>query len=393
MRSNQTIEWQHAGKLHQLPPLNLYVHIPWCVEKCPYCDFNSHRIRQGLPEEDYINALLRDLENELPRFWGRKIHTIFIGGGTPGLFQAASIEQLLQGIRARISLIPDAEITLETNPGVFEEQRYRDFFNCGINRLSIGIQSFQDDKLRYLGRIHNSADAHRALESACQIFQQVNADIIYALPTQSISDAVEDIQAALAHGISHLSAYQLTIEPNTAFARHPPQNLPDEDTLADIEDAVHHTLQNASFQRYEISAFCREKSHCKHNINYWRFGDYIGIGAGAHGKISSAQGIERNQKIRHPQHYLRAIGEGKSAEANRLPLSAEDLPFEFMMNALRLIEGVPRADFVERTGVPLHAIHTALESATQRKLMSNDISRLQATPLGIRFLNQLLALF
>lgn len=393
MPYKQTIDWQHAGKLTQLPPLGLYVHIPWCVEKCPYCDFNSHRIRQGLPEEDYINALLRDLETELPYFWGRKIHTIFIGGGTPGLFQAASIDRLLQGIRARVNLIPDAEITLETNPGVFEENRYRDFAQCGINRLSIGIQSFQDSKLHILGRIHNGADAHRALEQAQQIFARVNADIIYALPQQNVAEAVADIQAAIEHGISHISAYQLTIEPNTAFAQNPPQHLPDEDVLVDIEDAVHHTLQAAHFQRYEISAFCQENQRCRHNVNYWQFGDYIGIGAGAHGKISSAQGIVRNCKIRHPQQYLRAIGEGKSAETNRQSLNAKDLPFEFMMNALRLIDGVPRTYFGERTGMALHQIHKAIETAVQQNLLDSNIQYLRPTPLGTRFLNTLLALF
>lgn len=382
-----------GGHLTALPPLSLYIHIPYCVQKCPYCDFNSHAVQGSLPEQNYIDALLADLEYELPHIWGRPIHSIFIGGGTPALFAPASINTLLNGIRALLPLAPDLEITLEANPGVFEQNRFQGFREAGITRLSLGVQSFSDPHLQILGRIHNGDDAHRALAAAQEIFPQVNADLIYALPAQSPAAAQADIQTAIATGITHLSAYQLTIEANTAFAHTPPADLPDEDLLYEIESAVHETLLDNGFERYEISAFARDQAYCRHNLNYWQFGDYLGIGAGAHGKISFLDRIERSSKLRQPSAYLAAITRDGHADSTRRTITANDLPFEFMLNALRLKKGIPATFFQERTGIALHQIAATLQSARDQGLLTKHPQQLCATDQGFRFLNELLAMF
>ncbi|MDO5686245.1 MAG: radical SAM family heme chaperone HemW [Neisseria sp.] len=388
------LDFTQGVQLTALPPLSLYVHIPYCVKKCPYCDFNSHAIRgDTLPENAYITALLQDLQNELPRIWGRRIHSIFIGGGTPALFQAASIDQLLTGIRALLPLEPDLEITLEANPGVFEQNRFQGFRDAGINRLSLGVQSFDDKHLHALGRIHDGDDARRALDAAQGIFPRVNADLMYALPLQTPRQAVQDAQTAIASGVTHVSAYQLTLEPNTAFGHTPPAGLPDEDLLCDIENAVHETLFQAAFKRYEISAFARDDADCRHNLNYWQFGDYLGIGAGAHGKISYSDRIERSVKLRQPTAYLNAINEHGQADSLRQNIFRQDLPFEFMLNALRLSAGVPSALFQERCGLPLSRIAAPLQQARAAGLLHADHDRLCATAQGSRFLNELLAMF
>ncbi|WP_084224334.1 radical SAM family heme chaperone HemW [Stenoxybacter acetivorans] len=381
--------------LIQLPPLSLYVHIPWCVRKCPYCDFNSHAQQGSLSEQDYIRALLMDLEQELPLVWGRSIGSIFIGGGTPGLFSAAAIDELLSGIRARLRVLPEAEITLETNPGTFEQVRFQGFRQAGINRLSIGVQSFNDAALAALGRIHNHREALVAIEAALMLFDKVNIDLMYALPAQNVQAALNDIQTAMNTGVRHISAYQLTLEPNTAFGHTPPPGLPEEDALADIEEAVHGRLSSAGFYRYETSAFARDAAQpCRHNLNYWQFGDYLGIGAGAHGKISSANGILRTVKSRHPKDYLAAMLSSCPQDAVvRKEIHPHDLPFEFMMNALRLTEGVDTALFTERTGLSVANISRNIDTAVKRGLLDSNPARLYPTALGQRFLNDLLAIF
>lgn len=379
--------------LTSLPPLSLYIHIPWCVRKCPYCDFNSHQLKQELDEQKYIDALLTDLETELPYFWGRSVHTIFIGGGTPSLFSASAFEKLLSGIRARVNLLPTAEITLEANPGTFERDRFADYAAAGINRLSIGIQSFANDKLAALGRIHNRNEALNAIESGLILFPKLNIDLMYALPGQTVEQAKEDINTAIATGVRHISAYQLTLEPNTPFAHSPPPKLPDDDHIADIEEAVHTSLSQAGFHHYETSAFAHPQQQCRHNLNYWQFGDYIGIGAGAHGKISSAQAIERTTRCRHPKDYLQAMQQQPQCAIVRRQISAQDLPFEFMLNALRLTDGVPTTWFSERTGLPVASIQCAITQAVERGLMDADPLNLRPTALGRTFLNDLLALF
>ncbi len=290
--------------LTALPPLSLYIHIPWCVQKCPYCDFNSHKIKTTLDENAYIQALLTDLQSELPYFWGRPIDTIFIGGGTPSVFSAKAIDQLLSGIRALVKLNPEAEITLEANPSTFEIDKFQGFKDAGINRLSIGVQSFDDAKLKTLGRIHNAHEAKNAIEVATQIFERVNIDLMYALPHQTVQAACDDIRTAIAFGTTHISAYQLTLEPNTPFGHAPPQGLPEDDNAQDIEDAIHAELAQAGFVQYETSAFAKSPNQqARHNVNYWQFGDYIGIGAGAHGKLSHHDRIERTTRKRHPSEY------------------------------------------------------------------------------------------
>ncbi|MDO4693559.1 MAG: radical SAM family heme chaperone HemW [Eikenella sp.] len=383
----------HTPQLAALPPLSLYVHIPWCVQKCPYCDFNSHQIRQGVDEAAYVRALLTDLQHELPYIWGRAVETVFIGGGTPSVFSAVAIGQLLNGIRALVKLQPGAEITMEANPGTFEREKFRGFAAAGVTRLSIGVQSFDSAKLAALGRIHNGGEALAAVDAALGIFPQVNTDLMYALPGQSVAEAVRDVETAVATGVRHISAYHLTMEPNTAFGHRPPADLPADDAALDIEEAVHRTLLQAGFEHYETSAFARDGQYGRHNLNYWQFGDYVGIGAGAHGKISSHAGIERTTRSRHPKDYLAAM-QGRPEEAvERFQVAAGDLPFEFMMNALRLKQGVPAALFAERTGLPLAVVARALGTATSRSLLDADPTVLRPTALGRRFLNDLLALF
>jgi oxygen-independent coproporphyrinogen-3 oxidase len=374
-----------------LPPLSLYVHIPWCVRKCPYCDFNSHEARGEVPEDAYVDALMMDLEAALPSVWGRKVVSVFFGGGTPSLFSAQSIDRLLAGIRARLPITPGAEITLEANPGTFERQKFADFFAAGVNRLSLGIQSFDSAKLRALGRVHDGDEARRAAEAALMIFGNVNFDLMYGLPEQTVEGAQADLAAALAFGPPHLSFYHLTIEPNTLFHRTPPV-LPDEDTAADIEGAVHATLARAGYLHYETSAYAKPGRACVHNTNYWQFGDYLGLGAGAHAKLSFADRVVRQLRWKQPKQYMAKVTAGQPLQ-EEIMVAREDVGFEFMLNALRLGDGVPSSLFAERTGYPLALVSRALESATQKGLLEADPSRLKATELGRRFQNDLLELF
>lgn len=379
-----------APLLHTLPPLSLYIHMPYCVQKCPYCDFNSHAVSGRLPEKAYIDALLIDLQQELPRIWGRKIYSIFIGGGTPSVFQAAYIDYLLNNIRALLPLAPECEITIEANPNSSDAQKFADLRASGVNRLSIGVQSFSTPHLHALGRIHTDKEAIQAIEIATKIFNQVNVDLMYGLPQQTAENAVQDIKIAVNLGVSHISAYQLTIEPNTAFHFRQPENLPDDDLLFEIETAVHNTLFHNGFYRYEISAFASDKKNrCDHNLNYWHFGDYVGIGAGAHGKISYPDKIERTSKRRSPDAYIHA----ENKDSTRLIIQNKDLPFEFMMNALRLIDGVPATLFSERTGLSLHHLDTILSALRQQGLLSNTPERLQTTDKGLIYLNEILQQF
>jgi len=374
-----------------LPPLSLYLHIPWCIRKCPYCDFNSHEAKGDVPESAYVDALVADLEFALPSIWGRRITSIFIGGGTPSLFSAAAIDRLLAAIRARVPLSPEAEITLEANPGTFEREKFTGFHAAGVNRLSLGVQSFNPEHLRALGRVHDENEARRAAEAALAIFGNVNFDLMYALPRQTLAEAQADVAAALAFAPPHLSFYQLTLEPNTLFHRHPPP-LPDDDAAADIEDAVHGMLADAGYHHYETSAHARLGSECRHNLNYWRFGDYLGIGAGAHSKLSFPDRIVREIRFRQPKQYLeRAAGGDPLAES--VEITRDDIGFEFMLNALRLADGVPASLFAERTGHPLALVARALEQATARGLIERDPASIRATALGRRFLNDLQTLF
>lgn len=379
-------------KLTSLPPLSLYIHIPWCIQKCPYCDFNSHKIKTTLDENAYVDALLADLQSELPHFWGRSIDTIFIGGGTPSVFQAAAIDKLLSGVRALVKLNPEAEITLEANPSTFELAKFQGFKDAGVTRLSVGVQSFDDEKLKILGRIHNAHEAKTAIETATRIFDRVNIDLMYALPHQTVQAAVDDVRTAVAFGVSHISAYQLTLEPNTPFGHTPPQGLPQDE--ADIEEAVHAELQTAGFCQYETSAFATHvHQRARHNINYWQFGDYVGIGAGAHGKLSHHDRIERTTRKRHPNDYLQAMHSNPTSAIERKIVSPHDLPFEFMMNALRLVDGVPSHYFAERTGLSMAHISQQIQLAQRKGLLDSNPMFLRPTELGRRFLNDLIEIF
>jgi len=384
----------HASQLTAPPPLSLYVHFPWCVRKCPYCDFNSHTARSAdgsLPEADWLAAVIADLEAALPQIWGRRVHTVFIGGGTPSLMSAATLDGLLTALRMRLPLDPMAEITLEANPGTVEADRFRDFRAAGVNRLSLGIQSFDPVMLQRLGRIHDGNEARRAIDIAQQHFERVNLDLMYALPQQDLAHALADLDTALATGVSHLSCYHLTLEPNTPFAHNPP-SLPDDDLSADMQDAIEARLATAGFRHYETSAFARPGQECRHNLNYWTFGDYLGIGPGAHGKLSSHEGIVREMRHKHPGHYLEGAARGDFVQDRRTVGSAE-LPFEFMMNALRLTGGVPHSLFAERTGLPLTVIEDELIAARQRGLLDTANGQLKPTEQGRRFLNDLLQHF
>ena len=381
--------------LKALPPLSLYVHIPWCVRKCPYCDFNSHEVRgksQGeAPEQDYVQALIADLELALPQIWGRRVYSIFFGGGTPSLFSARAIEELLAAFRARLNLAADAEITLEANPGTFESAKFRDYRACGINRLSIGIQSFNPAKLQALGRIHDGEEARRAIGIAQAHFDNINLDLMYALPQQTLHEAEQDIDTAAGFGTSHLSAYHLTLEPNTLFYRHPPP-LPDTELAADMQDMIEHRLAGCGYVNYETSAFARPGRECRHNLNYWRFGDYLGIGAGAHSKLSFPTGVLRLARYKQPREYMQKTAAGSPVQEEHV-VSPKDLGFEFMMNALRLAEGFEVALFAERTGLALTAVERPLQEAVQRGLIGRDHVRIAPTKRGQRFLNDLLQLF
>ena len=374
-----------------LPPLALYVHIPWCLRKCPYCDFNSHEARSEVPQERYVEALVADLEIALPSIWGRKVVSVFIGGGTPSLFSGAAIDALLAAIRARVPLLPDAELTLEANPGTFERAKFAGFFAAGVNRLSLGIQSFDPKHLNAIGRVHDAEEARRAADAALSIFGNVNFDLMYALPRQSVAEAEADVAAALAFSPPHLSFYHLTLEPNTLFHRYPPP-LPDDETAADIEDAIHAKLGAAGYRNYETSAYARPGRECRHNLNYWRFGDYLGIGAGAHSKLSFADRIVRQVRYKQPQQYMDATDTGAPV-LEESAVTRADAGFEFMLNALRLAEGVPKTLFAERTGYPVALVHRELTVAEARGLIERDPMAIRPTALGRRFLNDLQQIF
>jgi oxygen-independent coproporphyrinogen-3 oxidase len=380
--------------LAALPPLSLYMHIPWCIRKCPYCDFNSHAVRDSreeLPQQRYVDALVADLEQALPFVWGRRIHTVFIGGGTPSLFEPEQIERLLAAVRARLPLEPGCEITLEANPGSFERDRFRAFRAAGVTRLSIGVQSFDDARLATLGRVHDAAAARAAITEAKDVFETFNIDLMYALPGQTLADCEADLAAALAFEPPHLSAYQLTLEPNTFFAKHPPP-LPDDDLAFAMLDRIAEGTAAAGLERYEVSAYARPQHRALHNLNYWEFGDYLGIGAGAHGKLSFAHRIVRQVRLRDPAAYMVGAEAGR-ALASEAEVARDDLPFEFMLNALRLKEGFASARFGERTGLPLSAIEAALAEAERRGLLACDLQHVQPTARGFDFLNDLLELF
>jgi len=392
-----------------LPPLSLYVHIPWCVRKCPYCDFNSHEMKpphnHSLPlseergmagidpelERQYVSALIADLELALPQVWGRPVHTVFFGGGTPSLLSARALDELLSAIRARLPLAPDAEITLEANPGTFEAKKFAEFRAAGVNRLSIGIQSFDPAHLKALGRIHDGVQARAAIEIAQASFDNFNLDLMYALPGQTVEQALADIDTAIGFGPEHVSAYHLTIEPNTHFFRHPPQ-VPDPDMAADMQEAIEARLASAGYRHYETSAFARPAREARHNRNYWTFGDYLGIGAGAHSKLSFADRILRQMRVKHPRDYLEKMSAGMPVQEEQR-LAVEALPFEFMMNALRLIDGFELRLFAERTGMPVHVLRKPLEAAERSGLIERDHMRVRPTLRGQRFLNDLLQIF
>jgi len=383
----------------------MYIHMPWCARKCPYCDFNSHEARGAVPEERYVEALIADLDRALPQVWGRRVYSIFFGGGTPSLFSARSVDAILSAVRARVALAADAEITLEANPGTAEAGKFRDFRAAGVNRLSVGIQSFDPRHLKSLGRIHDEREARCAIEMAMRNFDNVNLDVMYGLPAQTVEEARADIEAALAFGTSHLSCYHLTIEPNTYFHRFPPK-LPDDDATAAMQEAIEARLAEAGYDHYETSAFAKRGKQtpitnhesritdcaCRHNLNYWTFGDYLGIGAGAHSKLSFPGRIVRQVRVKHPERYLESA-EGRDPIQEQHDVRPEEIPFEFMMNALRLNAGFAAALFEERAGLPLTAILRELENAERRGLIECDHVRIAPTPLGRRFLNDLLQLF
>lgn len=373
------------------PPLSLYIHIPWCVRKCPYCDFNSHEARDEIPEAAYIDALIADLEQDLPAVWGRTVETVFFGGGTPSLFSPEGIDRLLADVRARIPLKPEAEITLEANPGTVDHARFKGFREAGINRLSIGIQSFQPELLKKIGRIHSGTEAITAVEAAHQAgFKNFNLDLMFGLPGQTQKQALQDLQMARDLQPAHISWYELTIEPNTWFHRHPPQR-PDDDTLWEMQQAGRTLLEAAGYQRYEVSAYGRAQRQCRHNMNYWQFGDYLGIGAGAHAKISDAatQGITRTAKQRHPRNYLdNAHTNARISSSNRI--TPADALLEFAMNALRLDQGFSPAAFTAATGLSYTGIESIVNKGVADGLLSHDGSIIRTTPKGQRYLNELL---
>jgi putative oxygen-independent coproporphyrinogen III oxidase len=398
-------QWYHRPGTLSLPappPLSVYVHLPWCLKKCPYCDFNSHEYTTAgatpgdLPEARYLDALRADLERSLPIVWGRTIQTIFIGGGTPSLFSPDGIARLLSDLRMLLPLAADCEITMEANPGTFEKERFRAFAQAGVNRLSIGVQTFNDAHLRALGRVHDGAQALAAAEEAARSFETFNLDLMYALPGQALADLDADLDQAFALGAPHLSLYHLTMEPNTVFAKRPPANLPDDDTAYDMLDRVTERTGGAGFERYEVSAYARSGHRCRHNVNYWQFGDYLGLGAGAHGKLSFAHRVMRQVRWREPGMYMdRSLG--GQAVSNEDDVARAQLPFEFMLNALRLREGFALSLFTERCGLPLSAIEKGLQEAEKRGLIARTgvpgAEWVQPTVRGFDFLNDLQELF
>ncbi len=382
--------------LSALPPLSLYVHFPWCVRKCPYCDFNSHEFTaQGeggaLPEQAYLDAVRADLEQSLPLVWGRKIHTIFIGGGTPSLMSAEGLDRLLSDVRSLLPLEADAEVTMEANPGTFEAGKFREFAASGINRLSIGIQSFNAEHLQALGRIHDDREARHAIEIAQQNFSNFNLDLMFALPGQSMVQAAQDLATALSFAPPHLSLYHLTMEPNTVFAKYPPE-LPDDDASAAMQQMLIDRTAAAGYQHYEVSAYAQPGRRARHNLNYWEFGDYLGIGAGAHSKLSFPHRIVRQARYKQPASYMQQALAGNAVH-EEAEVGREELAFEFMLNALRLTGGFDSRLFSERTGLPMQAIDTALQRAEAKGLLQADHQRIWPTELGQRFLNDLQAMF
>ena len=380
-----------ALQLPSLPPLALYVHLPWCIRKCPYCDFNSHENTGGLPEDAYLDALRQDIAAALPLIWGRTVHSVFIGGGTPSLFSPDAIARLLSDIRALLKLEADAEITLEANPGTFETDRFRAFREAGVTRLSVGVQSFDDRFLKALGRVHDGRQARAAVEEAARAFDTFNLDLMYALPGQTLDDCARDVDTALSLAPPHLSIYHLTIEPNTWFAKFPPK-VPEDDDAYAMLDLITERTGAAGMQRYEVSAYARPGHRCWHNLNYWQFGDYLGVGAGAHSKLSFAHRVLRQVRWREPRLYMERAVEGQPV-ASENEVGAEDLPFEFMLNALRLREGFELAHFSDRTGLPITAIQPALEQAERQGLLARDLQRAWPTTRGFDFLSDLQALF
>lgn len=380
-----------AVNFKALPPLSLYIHIPWCVRKCPYCDFNSHEARGEIPEDIYIDALIRDLEMSLPLIWGRKVYSVFIGGGTPSLFSARAMDRILSAVRMLLPLDVNAEITLEANPGTVEADKFKGFRAAGVNRLSLGIQSFNETHLKALGRIHNADEAKRAVEISQQHFDNINLDLMYALPQQTLEQAEQDVRTALAFAPQHLSCYHLTLEPNTLFHRYPP-SLPDDDASSEMQLHIEALLANSGYQHYETSAFAQPKKQSRHNLNYWQFGDYLGIGAGAHSKISSHDSVVRQARYKQPLAYIDQVMQGAPVQTEG-KLTRDDLCFEFMMNALRLNQGISTELFEERTSLPLLLVRSELELAEQRGLLMRDVQHLAPTELGRRFLNDLLEIF
>ena len=379
-------------QLPALPPLSLYLHLPWCLRKCPYCDFNSHAAPPGeLPQAAYVDALIADLEAALPLVWGRPVHSIFMGGGTPSLFAPQEIDRLLSAVRARLPLTPDCEISMEANPGTFERDRFRAFAQAGVTRLSIGVQSFNDAHLQALGRVHDGAQARAALEEAARSFATFNLDLMYALPGQSMAQLEADVHQALDFAPPHLSIYHLTIEPNTYFAKFPPA-LPEDDTAYAMLDRITELTGLAGLERYEVSAYARAGHRCLHNLNYWQFGDYLGLGAGAHSKLSFAHRVVRQSRLRDPRLYLERAAQGRALAENQ-DVRRADLPFEYMLNALRLRDGFDLQAFRDRTGLPLSTIETALAQAQAKGLVTRDAVHVRPTVKGFDFLSDLQSIF
>ena len=399
-RKSQAVNFQ------ALPPLSLYIHIPWCVRKCPYCDFNSHEARAPSPlqgegwgegrlsaslEKEYLAALIRDLEMALPLIWGRKLSSVFFGGGTPSLLSGESVSEILRQVRMLLQLDLNAEITLEANPGTVEAARFAAYREAGVNRLSMGMQSFNDTHLQALGRIHSAGEAQEAITVARQYFDNINLDLMYALPGQTLEQALQDVQTALSFTPQHLSCYHLTLEPNTLFHRHPPA-LPEEDASSDMQQRIEELLATHGYQHYETSAFAQPKKRSRHNLNYWQFGDYLGIGAGAHSKLSFPDKVMRQARYKQPQEYMQQVANGMPVQSEH-EVSCDELGFEFMMNALRLNEGFDSMLFQERTSLPLMGLRRELEQAEQRGLLIRDHLHITPTHLGQRFLNDLLEMF
>ncbi|QDC79652.1 radical SAM family heme chaperone HemW [Candidatus Methylopumilus universalis] len=384
-----------TSRLAMPPPLSLYIHIPWCVKKCPYCDFNSHENKEAQNFTDlesmYLDALIKDLEFSLPKIWGRKIHSIFFGGGTPSLFSGKAIQKILSQVRALTPILYDAEITLEANPGTIDTNHFEGYKDAGVTRVSLGIQSFNDVHLKALGRIHDSSEAKKGIEIAMRHFDEVNLDLMYALPQQTLDEAIDDAKTATSFNTQHLSFYHLTIEPNTFFFKHPPK-LPLDDESAVMQETIEDILSQHGYEHYETSAFAKSKSQCQHNLNYWQFGDYLGIGAGAHSKLTFHDKMIRESRYKNPKQYMEHIKTQNMIESETI-IYENDLAFEFMMNHLRLIDGFSIQSFEEKTGLNISSINKELKIAIDRKLITMDHEKIKPTLLGQRFLNDLLSIF